>query len=93
MHQLGVHLKTTLTVGGVNQVIHDDAYSFDHQAFIPFGPVAMQAGDKITTECTWNNTTPQTVSWGESSTTEMCFSIMYRYPAQADFGPAGICSF
>ena len=82
MHQLGSHFKTTLVVGGQEQVIHDGEYTFDHQAFIPFEPIELNAGDGIKTECTWNNTTSETVTWGESSTSEMCFSIMYRYPAQ-----------
>lgn len=82
MHQLGTHFKTTFTVGGVDQVIHNGGYAFDEQAFLPIGPTVMSAGDKITTECTWNNTTSQTVTWGESSTTEMCFSILYRFPTR-----------
>ncbi|MBK6515449.1 MAG: hypothetical protein IPM79_34160 [Polyangiaceae bacterium] len=88
MHQLGTHFKATVTVDGVDTVIHDDAYSFDHQAFLPIDPITLSPGDSITTECTWNNTTASTVGWGESSTTEMCFSIVYRYPKQND---AGFC--
>ena len=86
MHQLGRHFKTTLTVGGAEVVLHDDDYTFDHQAFIPFEPIALSAGDTIETECTWQNTTPDTVGWGESSTSEMCFSILYRFPAQSGNG-------
>jgi hypothetical protein len=89
MHQLGTHFKTTLTVGGETTVLHDDEYDFNHQAFIPFEPIALSPGDTITTECTWANMTSQTVGWGESSTTEMCFSIMYRYPAVDDEGFCG----
>ncbi|NUP05446.1 MAG: hypothetical protein HOW73_05225 [Polyangiaceae bacterium] len=88
MHQLGSHFKSTATVGGETIVIHDDDYSFDHQAFLPIEPIQLNPGDTINTECTWNNTTSETVNWGESSTTEMCFSIVYRYPAQND---AGFC--
>jgi hypothetical protein len=84
MHQLGSHFKTTLNIGGEDKVIHDGEYAFDHQAFIPFETIALEPGDTVKTECTWKNTTTQTVSWGESSTTEMCFSILYRYPAQDD---------
>lgn len=84
MHQLGKHLKTTLTVGGTDQVIHDAPYTFEHQDVLTFDPIQVNAGDKITTECTWNNTTDTTVSWGESSTTEMCFSILYRFPKGND---------
>lgn len=86
MHQLGTHFKSTLNVGGQAQVIHDDEYAFDHQPFLSFEPVALSPGDSITSECTWNNVTGSTVGWGESSTTEMCFSILYRYPAQDDGG-------
>jgi hypothetical protein len=83
MHQLGSHFKTTLTMGGVDTVIHDSGYAFDEQAFLEVGPFELSAGDKIKTDCTWNNTTPGTIGWGESSTTEMCFSILYRFPARA----------
>jgi hypothetical protein len=82
MHQLGTHFKATLSVGGEESVLHDDDYQFDHQAFIPFDPLALAPGDSITTQCTWNNTKSVSVGWGESSELEMCFSIMYRYPAQ-----------
>jgi hypothetical protein len=80
MHQLGSYFRTTLNVGGNDMILHDGPYNFTDQAFIPFEPLTLNAGDTITTECTWNNTTDQTVTWGESSTTEMCFSILYRYP-------------
>jgi hypothetical protein len=92
MHQLGTHLTTTLEVGGAAQTLHDGDYAFDHQAFIPFDPIALAPGDRVTTECTWNNTTSQNIGWGESSTTEMCFSILYRYPAQNDGGGFGFCT-
>lgn len=81
MHQFGTHFKTTLTIGGTTRVIHDAPYSFDEQAFLRFEPIALEPGDKITSECTWLNTTNQTVTYGESSTTEMCYSIMLRYPS------------
>jgi hypothetical protein len=35
----------------------------------------------VKTECTYDNTTGKTVTFGESSDTEMCFSIIYRYPS------------
>jgi len=81
MHQLGTHFKTTVTTGGTAQVIHDAAYSFDEQAFLSFEPMALEPGDTITTECTWNNTTGTTVTYGESTATEMCYSILLRYPS------------
>jgi hypothetical protein len=86
MHQLGRHFKTTLNIGGTPMVLHDADYEFEHQAFIPFEPITLNAGDTIDTECTWQNNTPDTVGWGESSTSEMCFSILYRYPALSGNG-------
>lgn len=84
MHQLGRHLKTTLTVGGVDQVLHDEIYEFEHQDVLSFAPIQLTTGDKVKTDCTFMNTTDQTVTWGESSTTEMCFSILYRFPKGND---------
>ncbi|MBK9034904.1 MAG: hypothetical protein IPL61_27180 [Myxococcales bacterium] len=80
MHQYGTHLTTTLTAGGVPRVIYDDAYSFEHQKIVPFESIELAPGDTITTECTWNNTTGATITYGESSDTEMCYSILFRYP-------------
>lgn len=91
MHQLGTHFKTTVNVGGVDKVIHDGDYDFNHQAFIPFEAITLEPGDSVKTECTWQNTGANTVGWGESSTTEMCFSILYRYPAQPG-GGVGFCT-
>lgn len=89
MHQLGVHLKTTFTETGVDHVIHDAPYAFNEQYQLPLDPpVALHAGDKVTTECSYQNTTAKTVTFGESSDTEMCFSILFRYPPQGQ----GICA-
>ncbi len=84
MHQLGKHFKLTVNKGGQDQVVHDAPYDFDEQAFNVFEPITLSPGDSITSECTWMNTTGQTVRWGDSSTSEMCFGIMYRYPAVGD---------
>jgi hypothetical protein len=80
MHQLGVHIKTAVTMGGTQSVLHDGDYQFNEQYQLPVGPLAFHAGDSITTECTYQNPGPNTVRFGESSDTEMCFSILYRYP-------------
>lgn len=80
MHQMGKHLKTTLTIGGQPTVIHDGDYEFEEQVQLPVGPYLLHAGDAITTECTYQNDSNKTVGFGESSDTEMCFSILFRYP-------------
>jgi hypothetical protein len=81
MHQLGTHLKTTVTVGGVSKVLHDGEYYFEEQRQFPIEPLHLSPGDKISTECTFVNPGPNTVGFGESSDTEMCFSVLFRYPA------------
>ena len=80
MHQLGVHIKTTVTVGGKQMVLHDGEYEFEEQYLLPVGPISFRAGDSITTECTYENSGATPVKFGESSDTEMCFSILFRYP-------------
>jgi hypothetical protein len=81
MHQLGVHLKTTVMSAGQPRVIHDDEYTFEEQYQIALDPFPLAVGDRIVTECTYENMTGRTVGFGESSDTEMCFSILFRYPA------------
>jgi hypothetical protein len=94
MHQLGVHLKTTLVMGGVPMVLHDGDYQFNEQFQIPIDPVVhLSAGDSVQTECTYDNTTDHNVTFGESSDTEMCFSVLFRYPKQDSsicFGKGGV---
>ena len=80
MHQYGTHLKTTITTGGTPHVLYDGAYSFEHRQVVPFTPIQLAPGDTIQTECTWNNTTAATIGYGESPDTELCFSILFRYP-------------
>ncbi len=84
MHQLGKHFKTTIHAGGVDKVIHDAPYDFEHQEVLSIQPIQMAVGDTITTECTWTNPANTTVTYGESSTTEMCYSILYRFPRGND---------
>jgi hypothetical protein len=42
--------------------------------------VDVYPGDKMTTRCTWNNTTDSTVKWGEATNEEMCFNLLAYYP-------------
>jgi hypothetical protein len=82
MHQLGVHLKVIgqSSIDG-SRVLHDAPYSFDEQSFAIIEPLKLKKGDNLRVECTHDNTTDETVSFGESSLSEMCFAGIYRYPA------------
>ncbi|MEY4583208.1 MAG: hypothetical protein RL701_7911 [Pseudomonadota bacterium] len=82
MHQLGAHLKAVAhsSVDG-DVTLHDGVYKFDEQFVYPIGKqVHMKKGDKLDIDCTYQNTTPRTVNFGDSSTAEMCFAGIYRYP-------------
>lgn len=88
-HQLGTHQKVSIDRGQnpnvVTTVLHDGAYNFQEQNYYLQSPVFdVQVGDRIKVDCTWKNTTGSTVTFGESSTQEMCFSGLYRFPAQND---------
>jgi hypothetical protein len=82
MHQTGVHMKVTAQSSFAGSVvIHDAAYDFNEQLGYPVEFLPMKAGDIVTIECTYNNTTGMTIPWGDSSFEEMCFAGLSRFPA------------
>ena len=89
MHKLGTHMRSVVTRGATEIELQDIAYDFEQQEFHHISPVELRPGDVVTTHCTFNNTTGQTVRFGESSDDEMCFTDLYYYPAQ---GASYICS-
>lgn len=92
MHQLGKHIKIWARKGGTDMVVYDSPYQFEEQEFASFTPIPLANGDQIRVECTYNNTTGSTVTFGDSSNQEMCFAISYRYPKLGN-GPFGsICT-
>lgn len=66
-------------------------YEFEHQDFQRVAPsVELWPDDVLTTECTYDNQTGETVHFGDSSDDEMCFTNLFYYPAQgANFMCAG----
>ena len=82
-HQTATHQKVVQTHGGVQTAILDDDYSFVEQKNYPEVPtISVANGDRIDTTCTYVNNTGKTMRFGESSLDEMCFTGIYRYPAQ-----------
>lgn len=82
MHQIATHQKVELIRGGTPTVLHDRAFNFAEQNYYLQDPeVQVQQGDQIRVSCTYVNTTGRTVTFGDSSDQEMCFSGLYRYPA------------
>jgi hypothetical protein len=86
MHQLGTHLKAVAHSSVMGHVVLSDRpYDFDTQIVYPLQQeVQMKVGDTIDVDCTYQNTTPNAVSFGESSLDEMCFAGVYQYPAGSD---------
>jgi hypothetical protein len=79
MHQLGSHFKAVITQGGTPTTIWDEAYQFESQEFSLIPALTTQAGATLETTCTWVNDTGTPVGWGDSSTAEMCFTILMSY--------------
>ena len=76
MHQLGIHFQARI-VGG--PTLWDDDYQFESQEFAPLASIPVTSGQTLETQCTWRNNTGSTVYWGDSSTAEMCFTILMSY--------------
>ena len=81
MHQIATHQRFVVTHGGVPDTMLDQPYSFTEQKNYPMAETIIHTGDLVQTTCTYVNTTGSQVNFGDSSTAEMCFTGMYKYPA------------
>lgn len=87
MHKLATHSKFEITRPNANgpattTVLWDEAYDFNEQKYYPQTPeFQVQPGDQIKVTCSYHNP-GSTVTFGDSSDNEMCFTGMYRYPSQ-----------
>jgi len=81
MHQTATHQKWSYTHAGQNHVLLDDAYMFEEQKNYPIADTLIAKGDTIQTVCTYVNNTGVTMTFGDGSDKEMCFTGMYKYPA------------
>ena len=75
MHTLGKHISVKTT----SQCLVDiPSWDFHwQQTYFYDKPITLAVGDKATLSCTWTNPTDRTITWGESTTDEMCLSFMY----------------
>jgi len=83
MHQLGTFIGTTLMPrdGGTNVDLGTDArFDFNNQFFAPLPHVSIKPGDVVETRCVWENNRSTSVTWGENTDDEMCFSFTLYYP-------------
>jgi hypothetical protein len=80
MHLLGTHMKVTYG----STVLLDQDYQFDAQRYNMITPMMpTTTGGKYTVDCTYTNETGAPVSFGESTTNEMCFALTFVYPPPA----------
>jgi len=80
MHQYGTNMKITYDGASGSKVLHDAPYSFYEQINYLIDPVQVSAGEQVRIECSYQNPTSQTIYFGDSSNSEMCFAGFYRYP-------------
>lgn len=81
MHQFGTHITLTRAqAAGGTDTLFDGAWTFGEQP-IKAVSAALTQGDTLRTDCVYNNPTSDSVSYGESSTEEMCFGFFYYSPA------------
>ena len=69
-------------------MLHDEPFGFEEQTNYPLAtPIQISNGDSVSVECSFVNTSdpPVPITFGDSSTKEMCFTGLYRYPKQAQF--------
>jgi hypothetical protein len=83
MHLLGKSLSASVLPGGTGtpvSIVDQPNWDFQTQLGYPATNV-VNAGDVIQTQCDWQNSTDQAVSFGEDTTDEMCFAFLAYYPA------------
>lgn len=85
MHQLGVHLRAVAMTQPSEIVLYDGPFAFDLQQRHPVDFVQVRAGEAVRIECTYENSSDNTVGFGLSSLDEMCFASMMRFPAQGGY--------
>ncbi len=86
MHLLGSAFHQSIERAGTSMrenIIDLAGWRFETQLFYDLG-TPLHPGDVITTRCTFENTTSDTVQSGEDTTDEMCFDFAYVTPPPTD---------
>ena len=81
MHRLGVHQKVFAETAAGEITLLDTPFDLDSQSYRPLDSVKLARGERVRVECTYNNTTDETITYGDSALDEMCTAAVYRYPA------------
>ncbi len=83
MHKLGTRMEITIfRKNGTREVLHDEPFDFNDQVVYPKN-VVLEPGDRMETNCYFDNTTNGRVPFGEKTQTEMCYGFVTAWPAGA----------
>jgi hypothetical protein len=83
MHKRGRHMSAQIDrAGGTTEMLFDEPFDFNKQ-WQYSTPTVINPGDSILTTCTFDNTDPNPVGFGEQTSQEMCFNFTLAYPAHA----------
>ncbi len=82
MHFLGVNMTSVVTHNGVDTEVFNKPFDFNHQVHYDTS-VDLYPGDTITSTCTFNNDTANSVPFGPSTEQEMCYQFAFASPAHA----------
>lgn len=82
MHELGTHLLLAVVDQSNNKdTVFNAAFDPAHVIYTSLTPdYLVPAGSQLQATCSYRNTTGHEVDFGESSTDELCFAGIYRYP-------------
>jgi Copper type II ascorbate-dependent monooxygenase, N-terminal domain/Copper type II ascorbate-dependent monooxygenase, C-terminal domain len=86
MHKLGTSITTMAHPGGGTTSVDlgtQPHWNFGEQAWMPINDLLLP-GDTVETHCVWDNTTDATVTFGENTSNEMCYSFVMYYPKITD---------
>jgi hypothetical protein len=82
MHQTAIAQQVDITHGGNTVRVLDTPYAFAEQKYFPQSPMLeLSRGDAVDVTCQYINNTGSDIEFGDSSNDEMCFSGLYRFPA------------
>jgi hypothetical protein len=78
MHKLGtkVTFEVADAAGAFHEIYRRDPYDFNNQSIDPT-PVLIPKGTKTRVTCTYDNKTGAAVTFGESTSNEMCYLAMF----------------
>lgn len=86
MHQHGRRMQTLIhRANGLTEVLHDEPFDFNNQITYPKN-VTIFPGDRLETNCFYENTTDVPVHFGDRTQDEMCYNFVTAWPAGA-LGP------